>query len=254
MVVIPGGTFKMGSPSNEIGRGSGGVHEGPQRDVTIAAFAAGMLEVTFAEWALCVDGGGCKQKTTPSDEGWGRDARPVINITWNDAKAYAEWLAGKTGKSYRLLTEAEWEYAARADTTTAFHTGPTITSYKANINGRIAFGTGLASSGDPNLQKTVEVGSYEPNAFGLYDMHGNVNEYVEDCTGTYQDAPTDGRARRGPLALSAQCHHIVRGGSWVTGPEAARSATRNAMASDASNNTVGFRVARSLAASSVPQQ
>ena len=137
MVVVPAGEFMMGSPAGEEGRSD---DEGPQRKVTIAKpFAVGKFEVTFAEWDACVAAGGCKHK--PDDQGWGRGKRPVINVSWDDiTKEYLPWLSRKTGKTYRLLTEAEWEYAARAGTTTPFSTGQTITPEQANFNGNYTYG------------------------------------------------------------------------------------------------------------------
>ena len=154
--------------------------------MTIARpFAVGKFEVTFAEWDACLSGGGCSHR--PGDAGWGRGKRPVINVSWNDAKAYVAWLSRQTGRAYRLLSEAEWEYAARAGTTTPFSTGRTITSDQANFNSnRIG----------QYRQQTVPVGLFSANGFGLHDMHGNVAEWVEDCWHeNYVGAPVDGSAR-----------------------------------------------------------
>src|SRR5690606_6844384 len=144
--------------------------EGPQRRVTIAhPFAVGKFEVTFSEWDACVADGGCRY--SPSDAGWGRGRSPVINVSWSDANEYTSWLSRKTGKLFRLMTEAEWEYSSRAGTTTQFSTGSTITAHQANFDGRSIYGTGLPSE---YRRRTVEVGSFLPNAYGLHDMHGNV--------------------------------------------------------------------------------
>lgn len=205
MVMIPAGNFLMGSPDSEAGRSS---DEGPQHRVSISRpFAAGKYEVTFDEWDACVRESGCSHN--PSDQGWGRGKRPVINVSWQDAKKFTEWLSRKSGKRYRLLTEAEWEYVARAGTTTAYSTGATIATSQANYSG--------------NLGKTVAVGSYGPNAFGVHDVHGNVYEWTEDCwNASYAGAPTNGSAW-----LSGDCSdRVSRGGSWSDG--------------------IGFRLARTL--------
>ena len=137
MMVLPAGTFMMGSPPNEAMRSG---DEGPLHEVSIAKrLAVGRFEVTFDEWEACQADGGCGQYK-PSDDGWGVGRRPVVNISWADAKAYATWLSKKTGKEYRLPSEAEWEYAARAGTTTPFSTGRTITSDQANFDGNFTFG------------------------------------------------------------------------------------------------------------------
>ena len=210
MVVIPAGTFMMGSPDSEVGRSK---DEGPQRKVTIARpFAVSRYEITFDQWDACMKEGGCKDM--PKDEGWGRGKRPVINVNWDNAQNYAAWLAKKTGKPYRLLSEAEWEYAARGGTTTRYPWGDEPGTNRANFNG-----SGSQWSG----KQTAPVGSFEPNAFGLYDMIGNVWEWVEDCwNDSYQSAPTDGSAWE-----SGDCgRRVVRGGSWYNEPESARVAIR----------------------------
>ena len=177
------GEFLMGSPAGEKDRSA---NEGPQRKVTIAKpFAVGKFEVTFAEWDQCVVAGGCKNN--PGDEGWSRGKRPVINVSWNDiTNEYLPWLSGKSGKTYRLLTEAEWDYAARAGTTTAYSFGDSITKAQVQFSGN-----SFAST-----QQTVEVGNFPGNVFGLHDMHGNVWEWVEDCwIDSYNGATLDGSAR-----------------------------------------------------------
>src|SRR5262249_21370232 len=167
---VPAGEIMMGSPPSERGRNS---DEGPQRKVTFAQpFATGKYVVTFAQWDACVAAGGCTHR--PGDNDWGRGKRPVINVSWNDAEQFVGWLAKKTGKPYRLLTEAEWEYAARGSTKAIdrqppFSTGLTINPNQANYDGNFSYGAG----GKTGIyrQKTLEVGSFKPNAFGLYDMH-----------------------------------------------------------------------------------
>ena len=218
MVVLPAGTFPMGSPDNEQGRDS----DETRRQVRIGTFAVGVYEVTFAEWDACVAGGGCGGYR-PDDGGWDRGARPVLNVSWNDAQAFVKWLSNKTDAEYRLLTEEEWEYAARARTTTPFHTGGTITTDQANYDG----GTGRYRG------QTMEVGSLARNAFGLYDVHGNAAEMVTDC----YDGNTGGACTR----------RVVRGGSWASRPHFVRSAYRSWCAPTLRNSYNGFRVARSLA-------
>jgi formylglycine-generating enzyme required for sulfatase activity len=240
MVVIPSGSFMMGSPADEAERQD---NEGPQRNVTIVKpFAVGKFEVTFAEWDACVAARGCKY--IPDDRGWGRGKRPVMNVYWsNIVREFLPWLEHKVGKTYRLLTEAEWEYAARAGTTTAFSTGPSITTDQSNFDGNHAYGS---SPKGRYRQRTMEVGSFQPNAFGLYDMHGNVWEWVEDCyKDSYSGAPTDGTAvPRG----DCEDGRVLRGGSWVNNPGLLRSAKRfrNDGFSPITNGLYGFRLARTL--------
>ena len=181
MVVVPAGAFRMGDLN-----GGGTDDEKPVHAVTMPQpFAMGVYEVTFAEWDACVSGGGCNGYR-PHDLGWGRGKRPVIHMNWKDAKAYVAWLSRETGERYRLLSESEWEYAARAGTTTKYHWGNSFDNSRANIS-RPSMITGtFGASGD----KTVPVGGYAPNEFGLHDVHGNVSEWVEDCWhGSYEGAP-----------------------------------------------------------------
>ena len=213
MVVIPAGSFMMGSPPNEEHRKN---YEGPQHRVTVPeAFAVGKYEVTFDEWNACVSAGGC-EGYRPEDNVWGRGRHPVIHVSWSDAKTYVEWLSGWTGETYHLLSEAEWEYAARAGTTTPFSTGWTIGPYQANFRG----GKTLPVRGG----KALPVGSFPPNGFGLHDLHGNVWEWVEDCWhGSYAFAPSDGSA----WTSVGDCEwRVLRGGSWDDEPRAHRSAFR----------------------------
>lgn len=174
MVPIPPGTFLMGSPSEEKERNR---DEGPPRHVTIAQpFALGKYEVTFAEWDACVAAGGCLYR--PGDHGRGRGRRPVMQVSWSDAKTYVAWLSRIAGKAYRLPSEAEWEYAARAGTSTPFSNGATISTDEANYNGAFVYDGGRKGK---YLRQTLEVGTFAPNQFGLHDMHGNIREWVEDC-------------------------------------------------------------------------
>ncbi len=239
MVVVPAGEFMMGSPETEIGRGS---NEGPQRKVTMPSFAIGKYEVTFAQWDACAAEGGCSHK--PGDETWGRGRRPAINVSWHDATEFVAWLSRKTGKPYRLPTEAEWEYAARAVANASephppFSTGSTINYKQANYDANFTYADGKMGL---YRQKTVDVGSFRSNAFGLHDMHGNVWEWVHDCyRDSYSGAPTDGSA-----VVARDCSlRILRGGSWNYFPQLLRSAYRYATAPEVRLDMVGLRVARS---------
>ena len=236
MVILPLGSFTMGSAAAEAGRAP---TEGPQHRVAIThQIAVGKFEVTFDEWDLCVREGGCKEN--PGNSGWGKGKRPVINVSWNDAKQYAKWLADKTGKGYRLLSEAEWEFAARGGSAGAFSFGASISADQANYDAAFAYAGGATGT---RLGKTATVGSYKPNAYGLYDMHGNVAEWIEDCLNdTYAGAPNDGSAW-----TSGNCgQRLVRGGSWESNPSALRSASRAYFIPFVRLNSVGLRVARPL--------
>ncbi len=251
MVRIPAGTFTMGSPESEPGccpYDNDG--ERPQHTVSIPAFAAGVHEVTFAEWDACVGAGGCESYNSPfnatggkNDGGWGRDDRPAINVHWDEAQEYVDWLSRTTGQHYRLLTESEWEYAARAGTTTPFHTGETITPQQANFDGRRDYPANDWIEDGLYRGQTVPVGSFAPNAFGLYDMHGNVWEWVQDCYGSYENAPNDGSALR-----DDDCRvRVQRGGAWNENPAQLRSAERGPHDISVSpGSDTGFRVARTL--------
>jgi formylglycine-generating enzyme required for sulfatase activity len=234
MVVIPAGSFTMGSPASEPGRYG---DEHPQHQVTISRqFAAGKFEVTFDEWDACVRESGCGH--FPSDSGWVRGRRPVTNVSWDDAKQYVQWLSRKTGRNYRLLTEAEWEYVARAGTTTAFSFGSTLTPQQANYHTEEFYADHPAAV---SRGQTVPVGSYAPNAFGVYDVHGNVWEWTEDCwNANYSGAPTNGSAW-----VAGDCFlRVLRGGSWSSGPWALRSAFRSLFIASSRSTDYGFRLAR----------
>ena len=237
MVRIPGGRFLMGSPASESERES---DEGPQRWVQVPAFELGRYEVTFAHWDACVAAGGCSRK--PDDKGWGRGKRPVINVSWEDAQEYVRWLSRRTGEPWRLPTEAEWEYAARAGTSTPFSTGTCITTRQSNYNGNYDYNDCWTKTG-VFLNNTQTVGRYPPNPWGLYDMHGNVDEWVEDCArDNYTSAPTDGSAYEQESCII----RVLRGGSWLSYPRGLRSADRNWSGSGNRGGSVGFRVARAL--------
>jgi formylglycine-generating enzyme required for sulfatase activity len=231
MMVVPAGSFTMGSPASEPGRADS---EGPQHTVTIARqFAVGQFELTFDQWDACIADGGCNGYQ-PSDEGWGRGNRPVINVSWNNAKAYVAWLGKKTGKPYRLLSEAEYEYAARAGTTTAYPWGADIGTNNANCNG---------CGSEWDHKQTAPVGSFAANGFGLYDVVGNVWAWTEDCYhDSYNRAPTDGSAW-----TSGDCKlRVLRGGSWLSAPDGLRCALRGGDATDTRYSATGFRVGRTL--------
>jgi formylglycine-generating enzyme required for sulfatase activity len=245
MVVIPAGSFTMGSPNDEKGRSD---DEGPQHKVTIArAFAVGKYEVTFDEWETCVAASACTQK--PKDRGWGRGKRPVINVSWNDAQEYIGWLSKKTGKDYRLLSEAEWEYAARAGTKAARFSGddPDQACRYSNVfDKRGKTKLDLPWKGhncDDGYAETSPVGSFKPNAFGPHDMIGNVWEWTQDCWNeSYKGAPLDGRPWE-----SGDCgRRVARGGSWDNVPDFARSASRGGFEPGDRGNNLGFRLARTL--------
>ena len=229
MVVIPPGSFLMGSPAGETGRSD---YEGPQRQVRIGySFAAGKYEVTWAEYDRCVSDGGCAAAT---DDGFGKGPRPVTNVNWVEAYNYTAWLTRKTGRIYRLLTEAEWEYAARGGASTAYSWGPEIGKGRAACNG-------CGSQWDN--KSTAPVGIFQPNAYGLYDMHGNVLQWVQDCYEKY----TAGQPLDGGAYTKGSCFaHVGRGGSWSSYPQFLRSASRSGFEVMISNDHFGFRVARTL--------
>ena len=237
MVVIPAGSFTMGSPDSETGRAA---NEAPERKVSFAKpFAAGKFAVTFEEWDACVAAGGCNGYA-PADQAGRRGRYPVVNVSWDDAKAYVAWLSKTTGKTYRLLSEAEREYVTRAGTQSPFWFGPTISSKQANYDASIAYGKGQTSE---NRRRMLPVEFFAPNAFGLHQVHGNVSEWTEDCfRGSYANAPSDGSARTSPECGA----RTLRGGAFSDGPDALRSAARSGFPPANRAGAVGFRVARSL--------
>jgi formylglycine-generating enzyme required for sulfatase activity len=221
MIVIPPGDFDMGSSDSEM--------EKPVHHISIARpFALGRREVTFAEWDACVAAGACRHQ--PADRGWGRGNRPVLDVSWDDAKVYLTWLSDRTGRRYRFPTEAEWEYAARAGTTTPYWWGRDAKKGAANCNG-----CGPAPEG-----KTLPTASFRPNAFGLYDTAGNVAEWVDDCwNDSYRNAPKDGTSW-----ASGQCNlRVLRGGSFANNTSLARSSARFRYDKDVRYFANGFRVA-----------
>jgi formylglycine-generating enzyme required for sulfatase activity len=224
MVVVAPGDFEMGSQR-------GKTDEKPRHKVSLPnAFAVGLYEITFQEWATCIDEGGCSHN--PGDENWGRQQRPLVNVSWNDAKNYIDWLNRKTGMDYRLLSEAEWEYAARAQSEAIDLSGQGIG------NCRYCYAQSHHSS-----DMTVPVGQHPANGFQLYDMIGNVWEWVEDCYApNYRGAAADGSARRSPDCQA----HSIRGGSWKSFYGQTRAANRGRAEPDIRRNDIGFRVARTV--------
>lgn len=248
MVVVPAGSFMMGSPQSEARRRE---HESLPRQVTIPKpFAVGKFEITFDEMEACERMGGCDGVVT-DDESFGHGRRPVLNARWRDARRYVEWLAEVTGKPYRLLAEAEWEYAARA--------GSDGTRYWEDEADYCKYMNGYDESGyefhgfvfyfvdpipcDDGYAGTAPVGSFLPNAFGLYDMMGNADELTQDCYNTdFSDGPVDGSAWETGLCIM----RMVRGGSWFHGLARNRLASRERMPMGLATSTSGFRVARDL--------
>ena len=224
MTVLAGGLFSMGSPASETGRGR---DEGPLHEVSLAPFAMGKYEVTFSQWDACLADSGCNGYS-PADGGWGRGDRPVTNVSWEDAQAYLDWLNRKTGGlRYRLASEAEWEYAARGGQTDAYAFGPRVTAAQATFR----------------VRQTTPVGAHAANAFNLFDMHGNVGEWVEDCYApNYDLAPVDGAA-----VQADECsRRVFRGGGYADQAPVLRAAARRAADDSARAPGVGFRVARTL--------
>ncbi len=236
MVRIPPGDFTMGDTHGERER-----DENPPRHVVIAyPLAIAKYEVTFEQWDICHQAGGCTHNAF--DEGWGRGQLPVIHVSWQDAQQYAAWLSRKTGKSYRLLTEAEWEYAARASTRTKYWWGAKASRDFANY-GQDDCCQGFAEGRD-RWVNTSPVGSFPANPFGLHDMHGNVLEWVEDCyADTYADLPGDGSAYVRPGGCKLR---VLRGGSWKFGARALGSSYRVWGAFGNRSGGYGFRVARTI--------
>ena len=231
MVIVPAGTFQMGC----LQRSGCSRDELPVREVAIPRrFALSKHEITFADWDACVEAGGC-DGYLPDDEGWGRGSRPVIHVNWDDAQSYVSWLSRGTGETYRLPSEAEWEYAARADTETRYNWGDETRSDHANCRDE---------SCQDGYANTAPAGSFPANAWGLHDMHGNVFEWVQDCWNgsTYEGAPSDGSAW-----VEGDCtSRMIRGGAWSSSPGNLRSANRIRNTRADRRNSLGLRVARAL--------
>ncbi|HJP55019.1 MAG TPA: SUMF1/EgtB/PvdO family nonheme iron enzyme [Rhodospirillales bacterium] len=261
LVVVPPGEFKRGSSSGE-GRwyvALGGqldwiADETPPLQVGIRyAFAVGKYEVTFGEWDACVNAGGCSHR--PDDHGWGRGARPVINVSWRDTREYVRWLSRKTRQKYRLMSETEWEYVARAGTTSLRYWGDdwdnreacrydnTFDLSRASYSGPSAIGENPFQC-DDGYSHTAPAGSFRPNSLGVYDLLGNVEEWVEDCyIDSNKEVPSDGSA----VTTGPTCEfRSVRGGSWADFPRFVRTAERKQDLYDQRNDSRGFRIAKPL--------
>ena len=223
MVVIPAGSFQMGD--NDL------IWADPVHEVRIASFEMSKYEVTFEQYDRFTDATGRERVI---DKGWGRGRRPVIAVSWRDAVAYTHWLSDQTGKTYRLPTEAEWEYATRAGTTTRYSWGNNPGYNRANC--RVC-----GSRWDDEM--TAPVGSFEANGWGLHDLHGNVSEWVRDCwRDNYRNAPTDGSG----MMFGDCSKHVFRGGSWNDGPGDLYSAERSYRTAETGFIDLGFRVVRSF--------
>ena len=231
MVSIPAGSFDMGDLS-----GNGDEYdEEPVHRVTVPAFRLGKYEVTFAQWDACVADGSCNGYS-PDEEGWGRGNRPVINVSWDDIQSFIVWLNDETGGNYRLPTEAEWEYAARAGSVTEYSWGDDIGKNRANCDG-------CGSRWDAG--RTAPAGSFPANAWGLYDMHGNVYEWLQDCWNSYDLRGYEGAPDDGSAWTSGDCSwRVVRGGAWFGTPWSLRSAHRFRFDSSSHGPNIGFRLAR----------
>lgn len=247
MVEVVASSFMMGSPDPKGPQADPDARddEYPQHKVEIKhPFKIGKYEVTFDEYEVFVRSTGYEGGRSPGDQGWGRGQRPVINVSWEDAVAYADWLSEQTHKHYRLPSEAEWEYAARAGTVGRYwwceETEPNcdVKQGYANCNG-------CGREYEYDKDRTAEVGSFKPNKFGLQDTSGNVWEWVRDCwhdNYSGQDMPVDGSAweEKG----DSNCERSLRGGSWSSRPGSVRSADRDGNTPSKRDNFIGFRVAQ----------
>ena len=226
MVYIAGGTFLMGAPASEHKSFDS---ERPQHRVIVPEFWIGKYQVTQAQWEAITGSNPSKFKGAN---------RPVERVTWDKCQEFCRKLSGWIGKRYRLPSEAEWEYACRAGTTTPFNSGETITTELANYNGRENYAEERKGQ---YRGETVEIGSFPPNAWGLYDMHGNVQEWCEDGWHiNYQGAPTDGSAWTNNLNLPKSC--VLRGGSWVSSPKNCRSSSYDLSNIRVNNTISGLRL------------
>ncbi len=228
-VKIKGGSFQMGSTVLP--------DEQPIHSVTVDDLFVGMYEVTFAQYDQYCNA--VPQCELPADEGWGRATRPVINVSWHDATAYADWLSSQAGLKFRLPTEAEWEYFARASTTTKFWTGDTLPEEAANCR----------NCGKERIKGTMPVGKFSPNSWKLYDTVGNVSEWVvDDYQKDYTATPKDGS----PASTAKPSNKVVRGGSWIERMKDSRAFSRDFFPPQTTNNYIGFRLI--LDANEVPAE
>jgi len=234
MAAIPGGTFMMGSAEDEQGRFK---DESPLHQVTLDPFLMGRYPVTQVQWRAVASLPQVERELDPEPSRFKGDSRPVENVSWYEALEFCDRLAKKLGQPYTLPSEAQWEYACRAGTTTPFYFGETITTNLANYNGNYTYGSGPKGT---YRKKTTEVGSFPPNSFGLYDMHGNVWEWCLDHWHKgYEGAPADGSAW---VTKGESDRRMLRGGSWLNFPESCRCAYRADHFPDARNDNIGFRV------------
>jgi formylglycine-generating enzyme len=223
-ISIPAGTFTMGSPSSEVDRSNNET----QHQITLSAFMMSKYEVTFEQYDLFCDAT-CRKK--PGDEGWGRDKRPVTNVSWDDANAFAVWVG------CRLPTEAEWEYAARGGTSTPFNTGNNLTTSQANYNGNNPYNNNMKGE---YRKKTMPVGSFAANSLGLFDMHGNVWEWCSDLYGDYSaSAQTD------PKGATSGKSRVRRGGGWNDRALRCRAAYRDNCSPSYRDYSIGIRLVTS---------
>ncbi len=226
LVLVPAGSYSMGDLN-----GGGRVNERPVHNVRILKkFAVGKFEVTYDNWDACVWDVGCDYNPKSY---WGRGYVPIVGISWNDTRNYLDWITRKTGKKYRLLSESEWEYVARSGSSSDFHWGDKVGYDNANC----------VNCGKRWWDRAAPVGSFNPNPLGLFDVHGNAAEWVEDCwNDSYDGAPLDGSAW-----LTGNCSmRVLRGGAWLTPVERIRLSSRTPAKSEERSLTYGFRVARDL--------
>ena len=238
MMQIPAGTFQMGSPENEEGRLDS---ESPQHQVSVPSFFMAKYPVTQAQWRIVSAMPQVKLKLKPNPSKFEGDTRPVEQVSWDEAIEFCARLTKNTNRQYRLPTEAEWDYACRAGTTTPFHFGETISPELANYAASSTYGDGVTGE---NRQETTSVDHFKiANAWGLCDMHGNVYEWCQDhCHNNYDDAPKDSSAW---LTDTLDSLHIIRGGSWIDGLSYCRSARRSSPNPSGRSSHLGFRVSYS---------
>ena len=223
-ITVPAGTFTMGSPESEAERS----RNETQHQVTLDAFMMSKCEITFGQYDMFCDATGRKK---PDDEGWGRNGRPVINVSWDDANAFAIWMG------CRLPTEAEWEYAARSGTSTPFNTGNNLTSSQANYDGNNPYNNNPKGA---YRRKTLPVGSFEANGYGLHDMHGNVWEWCSDLYGPYPAHP-----QINPAGTASGKARVRRGGGWNDFARRCRSSYRDNVSPGYSDYSIGIRLVKS---------